>query len=1053
MEQILENLLVPDSETIKTATASSKKRFKSPEATQELCNALATSSNPQVRQYSAVLLKRKLSSSNFPDVIKNGLLETLSKESERSVAKSIAILIAMGTKKGPWPELNAFIETGLSGDGIGQTLWLISVLSEVAPEFIPVANLVPKMKESLSNPENGFYSIKTLTNVLPSASEEYVPFIQPLIPSILDFVSKLAPTEGERAAEALDILDELLESEIPFASPFIGPMTELCISLASQNTLEESLRVKAIAFLGRITRFKKKTVVKQKLYIPMINTLFPIMCSLEDDDLYEDDDDERSPEVCASQTLDVLAVNLPPAKFMNTLMQNVKPALESTNRPDLMKGALTAISVSAEGCAEHIRTHYLTYFLNSIGSGIRHNSHPAVKSAAFYALGQMSEYLQPDISKFSGEILPVLFEVLDNVIADVLERGKEESQKGLDRVFYALEEFCENMDEELVPILPELMRRLITMIDVKFKVSTREVVMSAIAAAATATKEAIVPYFDTIMNILKGYLVYKEEDQDAQNLLTQSMYTLGVIARAVSDTGAFGSALAQECVNLGIQLINSHDDPDVRKSAYALFASVAYVVKEEMAPVLPQIVDRMMKSLQSMDELALEFNEEDELFQELDDDEEVDLTVDNIGDETKRALESIKAVSVENSYMDEKEQAILAFKDLVKYIGPAAFAPYLAELTEEVYTLLDFPFETIRQASASAMATLLFAAPDLNNALGMLVPKLCKMICEDEEVPVVCSCLESLAEILKGDAPIRNQPELIKAIAECVRNVMNQSYIGCIDTSTDLNDVDDEEEEEDAEQEEMLFEYAGDVLPNLGRALDPQTFAAIFNELFPLFLKKTKKHCSNAEKSFAVGSLAECMEPMKGVLDPYVSKLYQTYAAMTQEKNEDVRNNAIFGMGEMCLYGGPCTYPVFPQILQLLSSLLSGQESSPRIVDQIVGAVCRMILANDSLIPLTDVFPVVIQNLPLKEDHEEFLSVYRAVLHLIPKGSIVKDNLQPLLLSSVAIEPKKVGEISKLEPVIIEFWRTVAREYSSEFNTILQTMDPNTAQKISMALS
>ncbi|QQP57848.1 Importin4like, partial [Caligus rogercresseyi] len=612
------------------------------------------------------------------------------------------------------------------------------------------------------------------------------------------------------------------------------------------------------------------------------------MCTLEEDDDLYDDEDEQSPEVTASQTLDVLAVNLPPAKFMNTLMLSVKPALETPERPDLLKGALTAISVSAEGCAEHIRAHYLTYFLNCIGSAITSPStHPAVKSAAFYALGQMSEYLQPEISRFSGEILPVLFGVLDKVISDVLEGGAEESQKGLDRVFYALEEFCENMEEDLIPVLPELMRRLITLINPKFRVSTREVVMSAIAAAASAVKEAIVPYFETIMGILKGYLVYKEEDQDAQNLLTQSMYTLGVIARSVAETGAFGSALAQECVTLGINLITAHDDPDVRKSAYALFASVAYVVKEEMAPVLPPIVERMLKSLQSMEELALEFNEEEELFQELEDDEEeVDLSLDAVSDETKRAFESIKAVSVENAFMDEKEQAILAFRDLVKYVGPEAFRPYLPELTEEVFSLLDFPFETIRQAAAGTMPTLVFVAPELDKALSLLVNKLCRMVTEDEEVPVVCSALEALSEILKGDsAPLRAQPELIQAIANCVRNVMNQSNIACIDTEGNgLEDQMEEEEEEDAEQEEMLFEYAGDVLPSLGRALDPQTFAGIFAELFPLFLKKTKASCSNAEKSFAVGSLAECMEPLQGTLEPFAERLYAAYAAMSQKK-------------------------------------------------------------------------------------------------------------------------------------------------------------------------
>ena len=40
------------------------------------------------------------------------------------------------------------------------------------------------------------------------------------------------------------------------------------------------------------------------------------------------------------------------------------------------------------------------------------------------------------------------------------------------------------------------------------------------------------------------------------------------------------------------------------------------------------------------------------------------------------------------------------------------------------------------------------------------------------------------------------------------------------------------EEDEEAEQDEMLFEYAGEVLPNLGRAMTPDTFAPYFAGLF-----------------------------------------------------------------------------------------------------------------------------------------------------------------------------------------------------------------------------
>lgn len=43
----------------------------------------------------------------------------------------------------------------------------------------------------------------------------------------------------------------------------------------------------------------------------------------------------------------------------------------------------------------------------------------------------------------------------------------------------------------------------------------------------------------------------------------------------------------------------------------------------------------------------------------------------------------------------------------------------------------------------------------------------------------------------------------------------------------------------EAEQDEMLIEYAGEVVPNLGKALGPQEFAHHFPHLLPLFANKT----------------------------------------------------------------------------------------------------------------------------------------------------------------------------------------------------------------------
>ena len=106
---------------------------------------------------------------------------------------------------------------------------------------------------------------------------------------------------------------------------------------------------------------------------------------------------------------------------------------------------------------EHIRSKYLQSFLQCIGQGIKNNN-PLVRNAALYTLGQFSEFIQPEISNYAPEILPILLEHLDLSFASIQPGGKD--PPGVARVFYALETFCENLDEKLEPHLPAIMQVL-----------------------------------------------------------------------------------------------------------------------------------------------------------------------------------------------------------------------------------------------------------------------------------------------------------------------------------------------------------------------------------------------------------------------------------------------------------------------------------------------------------------------------------------------------------------------------------------------------------------
>lgn len=112
-----------------------------------------------------------------------------------------------------------------------------------------------------------------------------------------------------------------------------------------------------------------------------------------------------------------------------------------------------------------------------------------VRNSALFALGQFAEYLQPEISEFHAELMPVLFDYLGN-ICNQLQNGINRPPN-ITGVFFALEMFCENLDQRLLTYLPALMERLMKFLSVTNCLEAKELAISAIGA----TSNFILPEF------------------------------------------------------------------------------------------------------------------------------------------------------------------------------------------------------------------------------------------------------------------------------------------------------------------------------------------------------------------------------------------------------------------------------------------------------------------------------------------------------------------------------------------------------------------------------
>lgn len=79
------------------------------------------------------------------------------------------------------------------------------------------------------------------------------------------------------------------------------------------------------------------------------------------------------------------------------------------------------------------------------------------------------------------------------------------------------------------------------------------------------------------------------------------------------------------------------------------------------------------------------------------------------------------------------------------------------------------------------------------------------------------------------------------------------------------------------------------------------------------------------------------------------------------------------------------------------------KESHAGARDNIVGAIARLIITNYFNIPLDQVFPIFVKQLPLKEDFEEYKAVFRSILTLYEAGHPILQPHMTILLKVAVI--------------------------------------------------
>ncbi|KAH1182212.1 importin-4 isoform X1 [Mauremys mutica] len=1072
--RVLSDLLQPDNALIQQATAQLREAFRHPEVLPQLCQLLAGAPDPQIRQLAAVLLRRRLTkhwrklNPEEQDRLKSLVLGALQQEAEHQVSVALAQLAALllrhqGLER--WPQLLQLIQQGVRGPDPHHRQISLLVLSSAlesdpeafAPHYSALLRLFHSALGQRGQPGALYYSLRGLAAMAAGLGSDHLNLTRSLVPKIISAVRQLIPVNEVHASEAMEVFDELMESEVSVIVQHLSDVVGFCLEVASNRALGDALRVKALSTLSFLIKLRGKAVLKQRLLPPVLDALFPILSAepppgqldAEDQEGEDEGDEAQTPKHVAAQVIDMLALHLPPEKLFPQLMPHLEPALRSP-QPYERKAGLMVVAVLAEGCGDHIRTRHLQALLGVICRSLADES-LVVRSAALFALGQFSENLQPDITAYAGEVLPLLLSYLEGV---ELARGGH-----LAKAYYALENFVESLGAGIEPFLPVLMEQTLGTLRGPGGPRPKELAISALGAIASAAQRAMGPYLPPVLEQLRRFLP-PAAPPEQRPLQCQAVETLGVLVRALG-RAALGP-LAEESCQLGLGLAEGQDDPDLRRCTYSLFAALSCAMGDELAPHLPRVTTLLLYSLKSTEGLVPPAGDTSSflLFEDEEEEAEVEGEEDLDGEDDEEEEEELFGLSVESAYVDEKEDACAALGEIAANAS-VAFLPYLESCVPEVFQLLEFPHPGVRKAAYEALGQFCIAlhricerdpsephATALQRLLGLALPAMARAVHRERERLVAMAVLEALGAVLTAcrQEALRS-PGRLAELCGALRAVLERKT-ACQD---DGLDEEDEEDEEQAEYDSMLLEYAGEGIPALATAAGGDAFAPYFAGFLPLLLNKMKPSCSAAERSFAVGTLAETLGGLGWATAPFVPRLLPPFLAAARDADPEVRSNGVFALGVLAEHGGEALLPHYPKVLALLAGG-SAQEPSARVRDNVCGAVARMVLSQPQALPLSQVFPALLRSLPLTEDFEENKTVFRCIGFLYEKApqQVLQQVGEVVRASSTVLGTDRLPADAQVS--LLSLLRHLSAHCPTEFQAALLALPPDAGARISGAL-
>ncbi|XP_052205712.1 uncharacterized protein LOC127810332 [Diospyros lotus] len=1031
LELLLIQFLMPDNDARRQAEDQIKRLAKDPQVVPALVHHLRTAKTPNVRQLSAVLLRKKITghwaklSPQLRQLVKKSLIESITMEHSppvrRASANVVSIIAKYAVPAGEWPDLLPFLfqcSQSPQEDHREVALILFSSLTETIgnsfrPHFADLQSLLLKCLQDETSNRVRIAALKAVGSFLEFTRDgaEVVKFRE-FIPSILNVSRQcLASGEEDVAVIAFEIFDELIESPAPLLGESVKAIVQFSLEVCSSQNLETSTRHQAIQIISWLGKYKPNSLKKHKLVIPILQIMCPLLAEASNGD-----DDDLAPDRAAAEVIDTMALNLSKHVFP-PVFEFASLSIQSVN-PKFREASVTALGVISEACSELMKDK-LEPILHIVLGALR-DPEQVVRGAASFALGQFAEHLQPEIASQYESVLPCILSALEDTSDEVKEKS-----------YYALAAYCDNMGEEILPFLDPLMGKLLAALQNSPR-NLQETCMSAIGSVASAAEQAFIPYAERILELMKAFMVLtNDEDLRSRARATE---LVGIIAMSV------GRMRMEPILPPFIEAAISGfglEFSELREYTHGFFSNVAEILDDGFVQYLPHVVHLAFSSCNLDDGSAVDIDDFDE-------DENTSGFGGVSSDDEAHDEARVRNISIRTGVLDEKAAATQAL-GLFALHAKNHFAPYLEESLRILVRHSSYFHEDVRLQAIISLKYILTATQAIfqghnegptkvREVFDAVMNIYIKTMTEDDDKEVVAQDCMSVADIVKEVGFVAVEPYMPQLVEATLVLLREESVCQKIESDGEIDD-------DDAEHDEVLMDAVSDILPAFAKSMGPH-FAPIFEKMFGPLMKFAKASRPPQDRTMVVACLAEVAQHMGAPVAAYIDAVMPIVLKELASSEATNRRNAAFCVGELCKNGGDSSLKYYSDVLRALFPLFGESEPDDAVRDNAAGAVARMIMVHPESIPLNQVLPVFLKVLPLKEDHEESMAVYSCVCNLVLSSNPQILTLVPELVNLFAQVAVSNVETSEVKSHIGSAFSHLISLYGHQMQPILSTLSP-----------